>query len=272
MGRWSFSLITLILLLAFLFACTQTPTPTIEKVEFSVIVDPSAALLMEELVAAYGESHSHVTIQLEQAANSERTLEALQGGLADAASVSWLPESAKTGGGSWYQPFARDSIVMVTHPANPVAGLTLPQLRGIFSGQTLSWEEVGGPAVDVIPISREDGSGTRLSFESLVMGRWDVTPTSVVMPSHKAVVEYVSTTPGAVGYVSPAWLSPSINLLAVEGVTPSPASVSDGRYPLARPFYLIARVEPQGEPAQFAEWVVEGRGREIIRQSYALAP
>jgi phosphate transport system substrate-binding protein len=258
--------------LLFLAACTQTPTPTVKTVSFTLVVDGSTAPLVDELVGAYLADRPHVTIQVERTANAERALEALQAGVGDLSSVSWLPEDIKAGDGLWYRPCARDAIVMITHPTNPVGGLTLLQLRGIFQGQTLFWNELGGLALDVIPVSREDGAGIRSSFEALVMGRRDVTPTSVVMSSNEAVVAYVSATPGAIGYVSIGWLAPAVNLLAVEGAAPSPASIEDGRYLLAQPVYLVARAEPSGGLAEFVDWVREAGGQQIVTRRYAPAP
>ncbi len=258
--------------LYFVCACTQTPTPTVESVQFTVITDTSSAPLMNELLAAFSDKQPQVTVNLEHAANGERALTALQAGQVDLASVSWLPEDEKVGGTLWYRPFARDSIVVITHSTNPGGQLTLQQLRSVFQGQTIVWAELGGLARDVLPVSREDGSGTRLSFESLVMGRRHVSPTAVVMPSNTAVVEYVAATPGAIGYISSAVLAPSVNLIAVEGVTPSPASIQDGRYLLARPYYLVARAEPISGVADFVNWISEGEGKEIVNRSYAPVP
>jgi phosphate transport system substrate-binding protein len=258
--------------LLFLTTCAQTPTPTVKTVSFTLVVDASTAPLVDELVTAYLADRPHVTIQLERTANAERALEALQAGAGDLSSVLWLPEGIKAEGGLWYRPCARDAIVMITHPTNPVGGLTLLQLRGIFQGQTLFWNELGGLALDVIPVSREDGAGLRSSFESRVMGGRDVTPTSVVMSSNEAVVAYVSATPGAIGYVSLGWLAPAVNLLAVEGTAPSPAAVEDGRYLLAQPVYLVARAEPGGGLVEFVDWVGGADGQQIVTRRYAPAP
>lgn len=255
-----------------LAACTHTPTPTVQAVHLALVTDTSTAPLVDELVAHYLAQRPHVTMQVQRAANAERALAALRTGQFNLASVSWLPESDKVESALWYRPLARDAMVMITHPTNPVGGLALLQLCDIFQGKTLSWDELGGLLLDVIPVSREAGAGTRASFESLVMGARDVTPTAVVMPSSKAVVEYVSATPGAIGYVSSGWLVPEVNLLAVEGTTPSPASVESGRYLLARPLYLVARAEPSGGLAEFVAWVESGGGREIIARRYAPAP
>lgn len=255
-----------------LAACISTPTPTVQAVHLALVTDTSTAPLVDELVANYLAQRPHVTMQVERAANAERALAALRTGQFNLASVSWLPESEKVESVLWYRPFARDAMVMITHSTNPVGGLALLQLCDIFQGKTLSWAELGGLGLDVIPVSREAGAGTRSSFESLVMGERDVTPTAVVMPSSKAVVEYVSATPGAIGYVSSGWLVPEVNLLAVEGTTPSPASVESGRYLLARPLYLVAWAEPSGGLAEFVAWVESGEGREIIARRYAPAP
>jgi phosphate transport system substrate-binding protein len=255
-----------------LFACAQTPTPTIETIEFSIVSDPTTAPLLDELANSYQDERPNVTVNLAQAVNAERALEAMQSGSADLASASSLLDSAAAGQPFWNRIFARDSIVIVTHPTNPVGELTLSQLRSIFQGQILKWTDLGGPDVDVVPASREDGSGTRDGFESLVMGRREVSPTAVVMPSQEAVVEYVSVTPGAIGYVSPAWLRPSVNLVAVEGTTPSPEAIEKGRYVLARPFYFVARTAPSGGLAEFVDWVSVGNGRQIIARDYAPAP
>lgn len=252
--------------------CSQTPTPIVESARFTLVADTSTAPLLDELVAAYLRDRPQVTIQVERAANAAQALAMLQAGQSDLASLSFLPDGEKAAGELWYLPFARDSIVMITDSGNPIGDLTLLQLRGIFQGQTLFWSELGGAELEVLPVSREAGSGTRSSFESLVMGGRDVTTTAVVMPSSRAVVEYVSSTPGAIGYVSSGWLAPGMNLLAVEGVTPSPTAIEEGRYPLARPFFLAARAEPNGGLAEFVVWVKEGAGREIIQRGYGLAP
>jgi len=276
------SLFAYLLICLFLCACAQTPTPTVQTVALTIVADSSTAPLLDELVSAYLAERPHVSIHIEHAPNAQRALEALEKNQYDLASLCWLPQSVKSGADApadtnamrefWYRPFARDAIVIIAHPTNPVGGLTLLQLRSIFQGQTIFWNELGGLEQDIMPVSREAGAGTRLNFETLVMGERNVTPTAVVMPSNKTVVEYVSTTPGAIGYVASGWLAPGVNLLAVEGTTPSPASIQDGRYLLAWPFYLLARAKPNGGPAEFINWVQSSAGQAIVQRGYAPAP
>ncbi|MDY7076417.1 MAG: substrate-binding domain-containing protein, partial [Chloroflexota bacterium] len=87
----------------------------------------------------------------------------------------------------------------------------------------------------------------------------------------EAVVEYVARTPGSIGYVSTLRITESVvnsvRVLPVEGVSPSPAAISDGSYPLSRPLYLVTIGEPTGEAREFAQWVLEPQGQAITGRS-----
>jgi phosphate transport system substrate-binding protein len=73
------------------------------------------------------------------------------------------------------------------------------------------------------------------------------------MSSNEAVVEHVARIPGAIGYVSTLWTTESdvdgVRVLPVEGVSPTPTTISDGSYPLSRS--LIWRPSPS-QPAKAA--------------------
>jgi phosphate transport system substrate-binding protein len=60
---------------------------------------------------------------------------------------------------------ARDGIAIITHPSNPVTGLTREQVKDIFSGKITNWSQVGGEIKEIYVVAREEGSGTRTAFE-----------------------------------------------------------------------------------------------------------
>ena len=78
------------------------------------------------------------------------------------------------------------------------------QLRDIFAGRLLDWLALGSDAGEIQLVSREDGSGSRILFETRAMGEEHVALTAVVMPTSQDVVEYVAKNPSAIGYVSRA--------------------------------------------------------------------
>ena len=75
--------------------------------------------------------------------------------------------------------------------------------------------------------------------------------TALLATSSADVLEFVSTHPAAIAYVSAGWVSSDVKVVAVEGARPTPAHIADGKYSLVQPFYLIAPREPTGAPRQF---------------------
>lgn len=248
-------------ILVLLFACSSQPlTVTREPVTLRLVAADSCGPLAEELVATYKESHPWVTVQVEvfNSSMAERTLRA---GGADLALLSWLPEAADEEP-LWSRPFARDGVAVVVHPATPFSETGLAHLQAIFRGQVQEW---GGMMLTIV--SREEGSGTRTAFETVVLGGYDVALIAVVMPSSEAVLDYVGRTPGAVGYVSTLWLGESlargVRVPPVEGTLPTPDTVASGSYPLVRPLYLAATSDPTGEAREFAQWLLGPEGQAV---------
>ena len=254
--------------LAFLLiACAPQPlTVTREPVALRLVTADSCGPLAEELAAAYKEARPWVTVQVEMF-NSSVAEQTLRAGGADLALLSWLRETADEGP-LWYQPFARDGVAVIVHPATPFAETGIAHLREIFRGRVQEW---GGMVLTIV--SREEGSGTRAAFEGAVLGDYDVALIGVVMPSSEAVIEYVARAPGTIGYVSTLWMEESIadrvRMLPVEGILPTSSNaLSDGSYPLSRLLYLAAIAEPAGEAREFAQWLLGPEGQAIVDRSY----
>ena len=220
--------------------------------------------LVEELAQAYTERHKHVTIAVE-GRGSLPGIELVRQGEVDIGMASWK-ESEDTS--LWSTPIALDGIAIVVHPQNQVKGLTLLQLKDVFFGRVWDWRDVRGQAGDILVVSREDGSGTRVVFEELVMQGQRVTLTAVVMPSSRAVVEYVAEHPQAIGYVSMGYLTEEVKVLEIEEAAPTPKSVRQGAYHLLRPLFLITRQEPAGEIKGFIDFALSPTGQSIVGRKY----
>ena len=66
-------------------------------------------------------------------------------------------------------PFALDAFVFIVNEENPVTNLTAEQIRDVYSGKTLQWNQVGGPEVPIVAYQREKNSGSQELMLSLVM-------------------------------------------------------------------------------------------------------
>lgn len=71
--------------------------------------------------------------------------------------------------GLWAYPFAVDGLKMAVSgqvASHAPAGLTGPQVLGIYDGTFTNWSQVGGTAGAIKPFIPQSGSGTRSFFES----------------------------------------------------------------------------------------------------------
>lgn len=246
-----------------LSGCGEVESP--EAVYLRAAGSTAAVPLVEKLAQAYAQNRPNVTIEI-SGGGSSLGLEKVRDGEVDIGMSSWLTDGEV--GTLQATVFARDGLALVVHPSNKLAGLTLLQARDLFSGRIVRWEEIGGSGSDVQPISREDGSGDREAFETMVMGDRKVTLSAIVMPSSRAVVEYVAAHQNAIGYVSMGYAGGQVKVLAVEGLLPTPENVSSGEYHLTRDLVLLTRPDAPAEVGEFVQFALSLQGQAVVGAKY----
>lgn len=128
-----------------------------------------------------------------------------------------------------------DGIALVVNPTNKLEDITLQDLAKVYSGEITNWKELGGDDKSIVVIGREDGSGTRDGFESIVMG--DKEPKyAQELESTGSVINAVATTDGAIGYASLANVDETVKALKIGGVEATEENVKSGAYEVQRPF------------------------------------
>jgi phosphate transport system substrate-binding protein len=243
-------------------ATVEPPQPVYVTAAGSTAMTP----IVEELATAFQERQPHVTIDV-GGGGSSLGQELAAANQIDLGLTSWSPNGPPAGG-TQATVIARDGIALVVHPTNPITGLTLIQAHDLFSGQAIEWDEVGGSPGLVQVVSREDGSGTRDAFEAMVMNDNRVTLTALVMPNSQAVVDYVASDRQAIGYVSMGYLNGQVRVVPVEGLLPTPESVSTGEYHLTREFVILSRRGIPPEAQAFLNFVLSPAGQAIVAQHY----
>ncbi|NLW49499.1 MAG: phosphate ABC transporter substrate-binding protein [Candidatus Brocadiaceae bacterium] len=139
---------------------------------------------------------------------------------------------------------ALDGIAVIVHPANPVTGLTVAQVRDIYTGRVTNWSQVGGPNLDIVAVSRDTNSGTYETFQGLVMGNEKMGAGTEYVGSNGAARSRVQTTRQAVAFVGLGFVDRTVKSLQINGVEATPATVVNGRYPIARPLFLFTSGYP----------------------------
>ena len=283
--RWLLTRLTLVACL--LSACTlprgEGVMPVPAPITLTIAGSTEMRPLLLELTSAYSRRNPHVQFTLLGGGSrmGEKWLASEQVDIA--ASTATYPD-AETPAGLVRIPVGLDGIAVVVHTDNPVETLTLVQIRDLFRGRALNWEEVGGAARDVLLVSREGGSATRELFEERVMNEVRVARTAVVMSTSRNVVEYVAVHSDAIGYVTSAYLSqlgmppaangenPSntttaertVKSVSVEGRVPFNADLANLHYPLARALYLLFRQSSDPSIQKVVDFVLSEEGQSII--------
>jgi phosphate transport system substrate-binding protein len=223
----------------------------------STSVQPFAEALAQE----YMKTRAGLLVEV-QGGGSAAGILAAQSGTADIGMSSrGLKEAEK---GLWSVEIAKDGLAVVVHPSNPVADLTLAQLRGIYTGAVTDWSQVGGAKGRIHVITREEGSGTRSAFVDLVMEKQEIDPRSIVQDSNGAVRQLVADDPGAIGYLSMGLVDARVKAVSLGGVAATREDVVNGTYGLSRPFLFVSDGEPAGEAKAFIDFVLSAEGQRLL--------
>lgn len=297
-----------LLLIPFLFttSCTSTaiatPRPVLITIGGATALEPA----LQALTAEYTRRYPNVLFTL-RGGGSTLGEEMVYSRRIDLAASTLFPPDEPTAAQRALvrTPIGVDGLAIIVHSSNTVEGLTMEQLRGLYSGEILDWAEVGGEAGEVLLVSREDGSGSRILFENEVMHEESVSLTAVVMPTSQDVVDYIAKTPHAIGYVSrglvmaqtvgrttanPTPTEPNIiteivtptvtatptpsvrvRVVPIDGVLPTLSALRARSYPLIQPLYLVSRGQTWGTLRQFVDFVLSPAGQTIIRRYHLTA-
>jgi phosphate transport system substrate-binding protein len=167
-------------------------------------------------------------------------------------------------------PMARDGIVMIVHPSNNVAHLSLGQIKDIYSGKVTNWRDVGGAAQPIVLIGRDAASGTREFFNTAIMGNTSTTSSMLEKNSNGGVKASVAPNPGAIGYVGLGYIDQTVKPLdiTVNGtdVQPSRANVIAGTYPLSRQLFYLTSGDATGLAKDFIDFTLSQDGQRIVEE------
>ena len=168
---------------------------------------------------------------------------------------------------------AYDALAVIVNPSNPVSQLTRQQLEAIFRGKITNWKQLGGPDMKIIVYSRETSSGTYEFFKESALKNKNYMSSSLSMPATGAVIQSVSQTKGAIGYVGLAYVSPRVKTLAVSYdngmhyAHPSVENATNKTYPIVRPLYYYYNANNKEAVAPLIDFILSGEGQDIIQKS-----
>lgn len=263
--------LAVLFIIVFLSACgNHNDTANDPSVTVAISGSTSVGPLAEKLAEAFSETN-HVKIEINQIGSSAGIQNAINGVSEIGMSSRDLKEEEKASE-LVETIIAYDGIVVITHPSNKVKNLTLEQVKAIFTGDVTNWKELGGDDMEIVVVSREEGSGSRDSFQEIVgYSSGELIKNAIISSGNGNIKTTVAGNKHAIGFISFDYIDSSISTIAINGVEATAENVLQKKYPLSRPFLFVHKEEhlsPAGKA--FIEYILSPEGQAKVSESGAI--
>ena len=205
-----------------------------------------------------------------------------------------------------FTPLAKDAFVFIVNDRNPVANLSIEQIRDIYLGKITNWREVGGNDRGILPFQRQPNSSSQTVMEKDVM-QGEELPLAlgadfdsmgdmvvavaqyrdqeesigysfrfyademvrIVMNENKKEAGYLSQNPADSDDARVQYLEvlKPVKLLAVDGIEPSVENIRNGTYPFTIDVYAVTTGESNPRSQELIDWMTSPQGQELIEKT-----
>lgn len=194
-------------------------------------------------------------------------------------------------------PVAIDGIAIAVNPDLNIPGITVGQLKDIYTGKITNWQQVGGANLAITPISRtQAASGTVEFFVDNVLNKQDFAKNVVFIDTTTEALRKIATTPGAIYYASAPEVVPQCVIKPIPVgrtsdklvapyqnpyVPPSACNTNQrnqlnapafrtGEYPITRNLFVIVKqngqIDQQAGEA-YANWLLTPQAQALIEKA-----
>ena len=150
-----------------------------------------------------------------------------------------------------------------------VTSLTKDQVKQIYGGEIKNWKDLGGPDEEMLVIAREQGSGTRDTFNEEIMDDKSAeTPgVNTVAGSNAEIRTAITGSDKAIGYLGFSYAEDgAVGAITLDEVKPTAETIKDGSYELARKLYFYTFGDASEGAKAFIEFMVGEEGQKVAEE------
>lgn len=176
-----------------------------------------------------------------------------------------------------YTPIGKEAFVFFVNFENPIADLTLDEIKDIYSGKTKRWSDLGVSGFGKIrAFQRDEGSGSQTALIKLMDGEpLAVPPKEEVIAGMGGIIEKTAdykNYKNAIGYSFRFYTTEMVNndnikLLKINGVYPSEENIANGSYPVSSYFYAVTRSDASESTKKLLSWLCGPEAKELIKKT-----
>jgi phosphate transport system substrate-binding protein len=193
-------------------------------------------------------------------------------------------------------PVAIDGIAVAVHPNLNIPGLTITQLKDIYTGKITNWNQVGGSNLSITPYSRRIEEGGTIEFfaENVLEGQKFAAnvqfigtttealrqvadnPGGIYYASAPEVVGQCTVKPLPLGRNSNEWVPPYQEPFVSLSQCPSQrnqlnaTAFQSGQYPITRRLFVIVKQNGQADQqagVAYAQLLLTAQGQNLISKA-----
>jgi phosphate transport system substrate-binding protein len=155
-----------------------------------------------------------------------------------------------------------------------VTALSKDQVKAIYTGEINNWDDVGGPDEEIMVVAREQGSGTRDTFNEDIMGdkKAETPGVNTVAGSNAEIRTALTGSDKGIGYLGFSYAEDgAVGMITLDGVEPTAETIKDGSYELARKLYFYTFGDATEGAQAFIDYMMGEDGQKVAEE-YGFVP
>ena len=245
----------IIVLLLLMLVCTGGCANSGSRI--TIVGSSAMQLLAEQAGNDYRLKHADSNIVV-QGGGSGTGLSQVQAGAVQIGTSDVFAESQKGIDASKLRDYkiAVVGIVPIVNKGVGVKNVSSKQLEQIFTGKITNWRQLGGKNETITVINRSKGSGTRGTFEDIILhGKKPIK--SQEQDSNGSVKKIVNITPGTVSYLSFPYANDThIQKLSIDHVKPTNKNITTNKWKLWSYEHMYTKGKPSKKVRSFIDYML----------------
>lgn len=166
---------------------------------------------------------------------------------------------------------ALDGLLIIVAPDNPVRALSIDQVARVFAGEISDWSQLGASPGRIVLHVRDDNSGTRDTFQALVMKAKAIAQLAHTHQSSSELSEAVALDRRAIGFVGFAFKGRAKALAIAQECglahTASAFEIKTEDYPLSRRLFLYTAKQRSIHSHNLVDYAVSDEAQPVIESA-----